>query len=180
MRRLIAGMRRTLLPRHMPDRPKAAQSRWASSLQRVVGGCALALLLSWVGLSSFRRSAPAMEGLLVLKNSAGVEVHILPRGAIIQSLLVPDKNGQVADIVLGFDEEQPYKVRRCREMPRALGPARAYPPPASGAGRAAGASRRQAHPLVANSCQMLAAPAAGLCFPCCAPQHHRSFHPTHS
>jgi len=46
----------------------------------------------------------------VLKNKGGVEVHILSVGAIIQKLLVPDKDGNLADIALGFDEIAPYKV----------------------------------------------------------------------
>lgn len=33
----------------------------------------------------------------VLKNKAGVEVHVLSTGAIIQRLLVPDKDGQWAE-----------------------------------------------------------------------------------
>jgi hypothetical protein len=39
-----------------------------------------------------------------------MEVVILRRGAIIQALRVPDKDGEVADVVLGFDDEEPYKV----------------------------------------------------------------------
>ncbi|KAL4447516.1 hypothetical protein ABPG75_004735 [Micractinium tetrahymenae] len=46
---------------------------------------------------------------IVVKNGKGVEVHLIRRGAIITRLLVPDKSGSVADVVLGFDEEQPYK-----------------------------------------------------------------------
>lgn len=46
---------------------------------------------------------------IVLKNRAGVEAHVLRRGAIIQKLLVPNASGALADVVLGFDEEQPYK-----------------------------------------------------------------------
>ena len=53
-----------------------------------------------------------MDGPIVLRNAGGIEVHILRRGATIQRLLVPDRGGQAADIVLGFDDEQPYKVGR--------------------------------------------------------------------
>ena len=45
---------------------------------------------------------------VVLKNKAGVEAHIIPTGAVIQRLLVPDAQGRVADVVLGFDEVEPY------------------------------------------------------------------------
>jgi aldose 1-epimerase len=47
----------------------------------------------------------------ILLRNGGIEVTILRRGAIIQSLRVPDRNGNAADIVLGFDDEQPYKAR---------------------------------------------------------------------
>ncbi|WP_136684073.1 aldose epimerase family protein [Falsirhodobacter xinxiangensis] len=44
---------------------------------------------------------------------AGVaEAHILPFGATIQSLLVPDRNGMVDDIVLGHDDMAGYLARR--------------------------------------------------------------------
>ena len=43
-----------------------------------------------------------------LRNSHGVEVHILRTGASIQRLLLPDKSGALADVVLGFDSESHY------------------------------------------------------------------------
>ena len=43
-----------------------------------------------------------------LKNSAGVEVRIINYGAIVQSLKVPDKNGKLADVVLGYDTLDEY------------------------------------------------------------------------
>ncbi len=53
---------------------------------------------------------------IVLKNGKGVEVHLIRRGAIITRLLLPDPNtGAHVDVVLGFDEEHPYKVERDRE-----------------------------------------------------------------
>ena len=36
-----------------------------------------------------------------IKNSKGMQVDLTNLGAIIVNLLVPDKNGQVADVVLG-------------------------------------------------------------------------------
>ena len=49
--------------------------------------------------------------LYVLKSSAGVEVHVRPIGCCIQRLLVPDEQGHLEDIVLGFDDLKPYSVR---------------------------------------------------------------------
>lgn len=41
--------------------------------------------------------------LYTLKNKQGMEAHILNYGGIIQSLQVPDKNGKIGDVVLGYD-----------------------------------------------------------------------------
>lgn len=46
--------------------------------------------------------------LFTLKNNHGVEVSISNLGAIIQSLIVPDKTGKPCDIVLGFDDMSQY------------------------------------------------------------------------
>jgi aldose 1-epimerase len=43
-----------------------------------------------------------------LKNSQGVEAVVITYGGVLQSLLVPDKNGKLEDIVLGFDEVDGY------------------------------------------------------------------------
>lgn len=46
----------------------------------------------------------------VLTNSNGVEAHILPYGAVVQKLLIPDVTGVLRDVVLGFDKQLPYEV----------------------------------------------------------------------
>ncbi|HEV2396765.1 MAG TPA: aldose epimerase family protein [Candidatus Sulfotelmatobacter sp.] len=46
--------------------------------------------------------------LYTLKNSHGVEVHVMNYGGIIQALRVPDRNGKFADIVLGHDTYEGY------------------------------------------------------------------------
>ncbi len=51
-----------------------------------------------------------------LKNCKGMTVQILSYGAITQSITVPDKNGNLADVVLGFKT-----LERLRDM--------ASPPP---------------------------------------------------
>src|SRR5690606_4478635 len=43
-----------------------------------------------------------------LKNAKGMEARILTYGGILQSLLVPDRDGNLADVVLGFDTLEPY------------------------------------------------------------------------
>lgn len=46
----------------------------------------------------------------ILKNHRSVEAHILPYGAIVQKLMVPDRSGKPTDVVLGFDSLTPYEV----------------------------------------------------------------------
>jgi aldose 1-epimerase len=43
-----------------------------------------------------------------LRNAAGVEVTIGELGGVIRSLRVPDRDGNGADVVLGFDSERDY------------------------------------------------------------------------
>jgi len=46
--------------------------------------------------------------LYTLRNETGMEVSITNFGGIVTSIKVPDKNGEFADIVLGFDSLAPY------------------------------------------------------------------------
>lgn len=39
-----------------------------------------------------------------LKNSAGQEVDVITYGAAVTSIRTPDKQGHMADVVLGFDD----------------------------------------------------------------------------
>lgn len=43
-----------------------------------------------------------------LRNKVGAEVSLLDLGAIVQALTLPDRNGDLADVVLGFDRAAPY------------------------------------------------------------------------
>ncbi len=46
-----------------------------------------------------------------LSSGAGVTASIITWGGIIRSLQIPDRNGKIADIVLGFDQLSPYEER---------------------------------------------------------------------
>src|SRR5262245_9630153 len=46
--------------------------------------------------------------LYTLTNSHGMEVRAMTYGGIILSLRVPDRNGKLDDVVLGFDKLEPY------------------------------------------------------------------------
>jgi aldose 1-epimerase len=44
-----------------------------------------------------------------LKNNSGIQVKVTSYGATIMSIIVPDRNGKLADIALGFDNTEDYK-----------------------------------------------------------------------
>ena len=46
--------------------------------------------------------------LYTLKNAAGMEVCITNVGGRIVSIMVPDKDGKMQDVVLGFDNAEQY------------------------------------------------------------------------
>ncbi|MBA3973153.1 MAG: galactose-1-epimerase [Candidatus Solibacter sp.] len=59
--------------------------------------------------TSFGKTPEGIEvSLYTLKNANGIEVGIINYGGIIVSLKTPDKTGQFADIVLGFDSLDGY------------------------------------------------------------------------
>ena len=43
-----------------------------------------------------------------LKNASGMEVDIITYGGAVQSIKVPDKNGKIEDVALGFDNLNDY------------------------------------------------------------------------
>ena len=48
-----------------------------------------------------------------LENSAGMRAGVINYGAILVNLFVPDKEGNTADVVLGFDTLAPYFENGC-------------------------------------------------------------------
>lgn len=67
------------------------------------------------GLTSTRESFGALpDGTplekITLSNSHGMKASIITYGATLQALQVPDKKGEVADVVLGFDDIQGYQA----------------------------------------------------------------------
>lgn len=45
-----------------------------------------------------------------LENKNGMQITVLEYGAIIQKIIVPDKNGKMADVALGYDTLEDYLV----------------------------------------------------------------------
>ena len=44
----------------------------------------------------------------LLKNNNGMEVELIEYGAAVVALRVPDKNGRIADVILGYDDLNGY------------------------------------------------------------------------
>lgn len=60
---------------------------------------------------SFGTTKDGKEAFLyILKNKNGMEAHILDYGAALVRLYVPDKEGRIEDIVLGYDDVSGYEV----------------------------------------------------------------------
>jgi aldose 1-epimerase len=67
------------------------------------------LTLSGLNPKNFETTVnDAQTALYTLKNQAGMEVCITNFGARIVSIMVPDKNGDMQDVVLGFDNIDSY------------------------------------------------------------------------
>lgn len=63
--------------------------------------------------ASFGHTADGHDVQIVtLTNSHGMRARVMSYGAALQSLLVPDRNGKLADVVLGYDTLQGYLDRR--------------------------------------------------------------------
>jgi aldose 1-epimerase len=70
-------------------------------------------LISLVCLASLSQAEVTVSDfdeiqLFTLKNSKGMEVKVTNFGAIITSIKVPDRNGQFADVTLGYDDVAEY------------------------------------------------------------------------
>lgn len=53
-----------------------------------------------------------MSAPVILRLPSGVEARILPFGAALQALVVPDRDGHLDDVVLGHDDAQGYLAHR--------------------------------------------------------------------
>lgn len=63
--------------------------------------------------ASFGHTADGQDvEIVTLTNSHGMRARVMSYGASLQSLLVPDRNGKLADVVIGYDTLQGYLDRR--------------------------------------------------------------------
>ena len=49
----------------------------------------------------------------ILRNSCGMQAAVLSYGAVVQSIMIPDKNGVTRDVVLGYDDISDYEKNFC-------------------------------------------------------------------
>ena len=62
---------------------------------------------------TIQKAAPCSKGSvasITLENANGMRVTLLSYGATIQSILVPDKDGRMTDVLLGYDRAADYEV----------------------------------------------------------------------
>ncbi len=74
----------------------------------VSGGCAQAVAAEAFGKTADGKSVERFT----LKNANGVVVRLMTLGATVTEIHVPDKNGKLADVVLGFDDVAGYQSER--------------------------------------------------------------------
>ena len=68
--------------------------------------------LSGLYASRFKATVEEKENnLYVMRNAAGMEVSVINYGGRIVSVWVPDKNGEMKDVVLGFDSIDDYTTQ---------------------------------------------------------------------
>lgn len=79
-------------------------------LASCAGGAQQGTTLSGLDPKAFEVTQDSVEGhLYTLKNKNGVEVCVTNFGGRIVSVMVPDKNGEMKDVVLGFDSIGKYQ-----------------------------------------------------------------------
>jgi len=98
----------------MNRRAKGKHSGFQRAHQMVIG-CALAFVTQVAFADITVSHAPfgkLPDGAAVeqytLKNTGGMEVRVLTYGGIITSIRVPDRNGKLGDVVLGYDSIDGY------------------------------------------------------------------------
>ena len=61
------------------------------------------------GLTKDGRVVTAFE----MRNGAGICVRVLDYGCAIQSITLPDRDGKIVDVVLGYDDIRSYEEGSC-------------------------------------------------------------------
>jgi aldose 1-epimerase len=88
---------------------RAGIASMITALAMMLGSGVSAAALAHVQEAPFGLTADGKRvDIYTLTNKNGVEARIMTYGATLVSLKVPDRNGHIADVVLGFDSVKPY------------------------------------------------------------------------
>ncbi len=75
-----------------------------------VSGVFLTAVKAEVTMSDFGKTKDGQSvEQYTLTNSNGMTIKVMTRGATLTNVIVPDKNGEMADVVLGFDDVSGYE-----------------------------------------------------------------------
>ena len=68
-----------------------------------------------------KRDSAQPQEMITLKNAQDMEVRVAAYGGIVTSIRVPDRNGQVDDVVLGYDDDAVYRSNNAPYMGAIIG-----------------------------------------------------------
>lgn len=84
------------------------------SLALLTAFCAASIASAAIEVSDWGKTSDGKEvKLYTMTNDNGMVVKISNFGAVINAIIVPDKDGNMADVALGFDEVSGYEADSC-------------------------------------------------------------------
>ena len=84
------------------------------SLALLAACCAASVASAAIEVSDWGKTSDGKEvKLYTMTNDNGMVVKISNFGAVINAIIVPDKDGNMADVALGFDEVSGYEADSC-------------------------------------------------------------------
>ena len=69
------------------------------------------LLILAAAVSGPAQAAPPADGIVTLRNANGMTVRLLRQGAIVMAIEVPDRQGRMANVVLGYPRAADYRTK---------------------------------------------------------------------
>jgi aldose 1-epimerase len=75
----------------------------------ILSGCASNKVQMDIKKDAFGKTVNGLQvDIYTLTNANGIQVRITNYGALVQSLIVPDRDGKYEDVVLGYDKLEDY------------------------------------------------------------------------
>lgn len=69
------------------------------------------LLILAAAVSGAAQAPPPADGVITLRNANGMTVRLLPQGAIVMAIEAPDRQGRMANVVLGYLQAADYRTK---------------------------------------------------------------------